>query len=211
MVQVLLIAGTDTSAGTMEWAVSLLLNNPHALKKAQAEIDNRIGHDRVLEEADMADLPYLHCIINETLRMFPAGPLLIPHESSEECVVGGYRVPAGTMLLVNAWAIHKDPKYWDHPTQFKPERFERVIDGKHEAGFKSMPFGAGRRGCPGENLAVRMMGLGLGTLLQCFDWERPGQELIDMSEGVGLSMPRANPLMAYCTPRPLAAQLLSTL
>ncbi|XP_047983894.1 cytochrome P450 81Q32-like [Salvia hispanica] len=206
---VMLIAGTDTSAGTMEWALSLLLNHPDDLRKARDEIDDRVGHDRLFDEADIANLPYLRCIINETLRMFPAGPLLIPHESSAECVVGGYRVPSGTMLLVNAWAMHNDPKNWDRPREFRPERFEK-LDGYRD-GFRLMPFGAGRRGCPGEPLAVRMVGLGLGTLIQCFDWERPGEELIDMSEGVGLSMPRATPLMAYCRARPVAAGLLASI
>ncbi|KAL1540364.1 cytochrome P450 81Q32-like [Salvia divinorum] len=145
---VMLVAGTDTSAGTVEWALSLHLNNPHALRKAQAEIDARIGHDRLLDESDIADLPYLRCVINETLRMFPPGLLLIPHESSEECVVGGYRVPAETILLVNVWALHNDPKNWDEPREFRPERFEK-LDGYRD-GFRLIPFSAGRRGCPGE-------------------------------------------------------------
>ncbi|KAL3652513.1 hypothetical protein CASFOL_002194 [Castilleja foliolosa] len=169
LMMVLLIAGTETTAGTLEWALSLLLNNPHVLKKAQTEIDNHVGLDRLIDETDIASLPYLRCIINETMRMYPAGPLLVPHDSSEQCTVGGYHVPAGTMLLVNAWAIHNDPKNWDDAQEFKPERFEG-LDGNRD-GFKLMPFGSGRRGCPGEGLAVRMMGLGLGSLIQCFDWE----------------------------------------
>ncbi|KAK4390478.1 cytochrome [Sesamum angolense] len=204
---VLLTAGTDTSAGTTEWALSLLLNHPHVLKKAQLEIDNHIGHNRLIDESDIAELPYLRCIMNETLRLYPAGPLLVPHESSEQCTVGGYRVPAGTMLLVNAWAIHNDPKNWEDAREFKPERFEG-LEGNRD-GFRLMPFGSGRRGCPGEALAVRMVGFGLGCLIQCFDWERVGKELVDMNEGVGLSMPKAEPLMAYCRARPVATKLLS--
>ncbi|XP_020547583.1 cytochrome P450 81E8-like isoform X2 [Sesamum indicum] len=204
---VLLIAGTDTSAGTMEWALSLLLNHPHVLKKAQLEIDNHIGHDRLIDESDIAELPYLRCILNETLRLYPAGPLLVPHESSEQCTVGGYRVPAGTMLLVNVWAIHNDPKNWEDAREFKPERFEG-LEGNRD-GFKLMPFGSGRRGCPGEALAVRMVGFGLASMIQCFDWGRVGKELIDMTEGLGLSMPKAEPLTAYCRARPVAAKLLS--
>ncbi|GER36270.1 cytochrome P450 [Striga asiatica] len=203
----LLIAGTDTSAGTLEWALSLLLNHPHALKKAQAEIDAQVGNERLIEEADMSNLPYLRCIINETLRMYPAGPLLIPHQSSHPCAVGGHHVPAGTMLLVNVWAIHNDPANWDEPREFRPERFEGV-DGYRD-GFRFMPFGSGRRGCPGENLAVRVVGSALGALVQCFDWERVGKELVDMDEGIGLSMPKANPLMACCKPRSVVANLLS--
>ncbi|KAL0314944.1 UNVERIFIED_CONTAM: cytochrome [Sesamum angustifolium] len=127
----------------MEWALSLLLNNPHVLRKAQLEIDNHIGRDRLIDEADIAELPYLRCIMNETLRLYPAGPLLIPRESSEQCTVGGYRIPAGTMLLVNAWAIHNDPKNWEDAREFKPERFEG-LEGNRD-GFKLIPFGSGRR------------------------------------------------------------------
>ncbi|XP_052203460.1 cytochrome P450 81Q32-like [Diospyros lotus] len=207
MMIVLLAAGTDTSAATMEWALSLLLNNPHVLHKAQSEIDARVGHDRLINESDLSDLPYLRCIINETMRLFPVGPLLVPHESSEECVVGGYRVPRGTMLLVNVWAIQNDPKTWAEPRKFMPERFEG-LDGSRD-GFKFMPFGSGRRGCPGEGLALKMVGLGLGSLIQCFEWERESEEMVDMSEGPGLTMPKARPLTAKCRPRPAMASLLS--
>ncbi|EEF52317.1 cytochrome P450 81Q32 [Ricinus communis] len=206
---VLLAAGTDTSAATMEWAMSLLVNNPEALKKAQTEIDSVIGHDRLINESDTSKLPYLNCIINEVMRMYPAGPLLVPHESSEECFIGGYRVPAGTMLLVNLWSIQNDPRVWEEPRNFKPERFEGC-EGVRD-GFRLMPFGSGRRSCPGEGLALRMVGLGIGTLLQCFDWERVGKEMIDMTEGVGLTMPKAQPLVVQCSPRPSMVNLLSQL
>ncbi|KAJ6391213.1 hypothetical protein OIU77_025241 [Salix suchowensis] len=204
---VLLSAGTDTSAVTMEWALSLLLNNPQILKKAQNEIDEVVGHDRLIDESDVAKLPYLHCIIRETMRIHPVGPLLVPHESSEDCVVGGFHVPRGTMLLVNIWAIQNDPKIWDDATEFKPERFggfEGVRDG-----FKLMPFGSGRRSCPGEGLAMRMVGLTLASLLQCFEWVRVSKEMVDMTEGTGLSMPKAQPLLAKYHPRPSMVNLLS--
>ncbi|KAL6296178.1 hypothetical protein ACE6H2_004320 [Prunus campanulata] len=209
MIQVMLSAGTETSAGTMEWALSLLLNNPEALAKAQTEIDIEIGQSRLIEEADFARLPYLHGIINETLRMYPADPMLVPHESSEECTVGGYHVPRGTMLLVNMWAIQNNPKLWSQPEQFKPERFLNV-QGERD-GFMLLPFGTGRRGCPGEGLAIRMVGLALGSLVQCFEWERIGEEMVDMSEGAGLTMPKAHPLLAKCRPCPKMLALLSQL
>jgi cytochrome P450 len=205
----LLVAGTDTSTGTMEWTMSLLLNNPHVLKKAQAEIDSIVGHDRLIQESDLPQLPYLRCIINETLRMYPAGPLLVPHESSEACTVGGYRIPGGTMLLVNMWAIQNDPKIWEEPRKFKPERFASV-EGMRD-GFKMMPFGSGRRSCPGEGLATRILGLSLGSLIQCFDWERISEEMVDMREGNALSLPKAQPLYAKCCPRPTMVNLLSQL
>ncbi|XP_043702381.1 cytochrome P450 81Q32-like [Telopea speciosissima] len=209
IIQVLLNAGTDTTAGTMEWAMSLLLNHPEVLKKAQVEIDTIVGQDRLLNESDVANLPYLHCIINETLRLYPAGPLLIPHESSEECIVGGFTIPRGTMLLVNLWAIHKDPKLWEEPTKFRPERMEGI--GGVRDGYKLMPFGSGRRSCPGEGLALRVVGLTLGSLIQCFDWERIDEELVDMTEGAGLTLPKAKPLEAKCKPRPAMLSFLSQL
>nr|WMZ41201.1 cytochrome P450 family 81 subfamily Q polypeptide 3 [Ipomoea batatas] len=205
---VMLAAGTDTSSGTMEWGLSLLLNHPQVLKKAQMEIDERVGQDRLLEESDLVNLPYLNCILKETMRMYPVGPLLIPHESSEECTVAGYRIPAGTMLMVNLYSIQRDPKNWDEPEKFRPERFEGS-EGVTRDGYKMMPFGSGRRSCPGESLGLRMVGLSLGSLIQCFDWERIGGEMVDMTEGTGLSMPKATPLTAICKARPFVAGLLS--
>lgn len=208
-VLVLITAGTDTSAGTMEWAMSLLLNNPQVLKKAQNEMDNIVGKDRLVDESDIVNLPYLRCIINETARLCPPGPLLVPHETSDNCEVGGYFIPRGTMLLVNQWAIHHDPKLWTDPEMFKPERFEG-LEGTRD-GFKLMPFGSGRRSCPGEGLAIRVMGSTLGLLIQCFDWERLSEEMVDMSEAPGLTMPKAEPLVAKCKPRVEMQSLLSEL
>ncbi|KAH0734122.1 hypothetical protein KY285_009829 [Solanum tuberosum] len=188
-------AGTDTTAITMEWALSLLLNNPEALKKAQNEIDTHIGDSsRLLDDSDLAQLPYLHGIINETLRMYPAAPLLVPHETSDECIVGSFHVPRGTMLL---------------PNEFKPERFIN-FKGQRD-GFRLMPFGYGRRGCPGENLAMHVAGLALGSLIQCFEWERVTEELVDMTEGPGLTMPKAILLLAKCRPRQNIDNLLAHL
>ncbi|KAI3465294.1 hypothetical protein Pfo_021957 [Paulownia fortunei] len=209
MMQVMFSAGTDTSVATIEWAMSLVLNNPEALIQAQNEIDNRIGHSRLVDDSDLPQLPYLHGIINETLRMYPVAPVLVPHESSRDCTVGRYRVPGGTMLLVNLWAIQNDPKLWDEPRNFKPERFIN-LEGQRD-GFVFVPFGYGRRGCPGENLAMRVIGLALASLIQCFEWARVGREMVDMSEGPGLTMPKAQPLVAKCRPRLTMGKLLSQL
>ncbi|KAI7984569.1 Cytochrome P450 81Q32 [Camellia lanceoleosa] len=197
LIAVMILAGTDTSAVTMEWAMSLLVNHPEVLKKARAEINAHVGQGHLIDEHDISKLHYLQAIISETFRLFPAAPLLVPHVSSDGCIIGGFNVPRGTLLLVNAWAIHRDPKVWDDPTSFKPERFE----GGEMEGYKLMPFGMGRRACPGAGLAQRVVGLALGSLIQCFEWERVTKEAVDLTEGKGLTMPKAEPLEAMCKAR----------
>ncbi|XP_042507623.1 cytochrome P450 81Q32-like [Macadamia integrifolia] len=209
VILVLFTAGIDTSALTLEWAMSLLLNHPEALKKAREEIDNNVEQGRLIEDSDLAKLPYLRCIINETLRLFPVAPLLLPHVSSKECSIGGYAVHPGTILLVNAWAVHRDPKIWFESTSFKPERFEG-IEGERE-GFKFIPFGLGRRMCPGAGMGIRVVSLALGALLQCFEWGRVGPEKVDMSEDPGLTIPKAKPLEAMYMPRPSMISLCTQL
>ena len=196
-------AGTDSSAGIMESALTHMLTQPEVMKKAYKELCNYVGHHRLVEESDLPKLPYLHCIIKETMRMYPA---LLPHESSEECTVGGFRIPRGTLLLINLWAIQNDPKLWVEPTKFKPDRFkegEGVRDG-----FKLMPFGSGRRGCPGETLAMRLVGLTLASLIQCFEWEML-EENMDMTETEGVNISKAQPLEAKCRLRPTMAKVFS--
>ncbi|KMZ71792.1 Isoflavone 2'-hydroxylase [Zostera marina] len=209
----LIAAGTDTSAVTIEWAMALLLNNPEVLKIAREEMDEKVGQNRLVDEGDLSSLPYLQAIITETTRLYPAGPLLVPHESSEDIVIGGYHVPKGTMLLVNAWAIHRDEKLWKEPLEFKPERFLTQDFGSGEAcrnkSLKMLPFGVGRRRCPGEALALKMIGLTLASLIQCFEWERVGCVDVDMTEGHGLTLPKAVPLEAMIATRESMAALLS--
>lgn len=191
-------AGTVTSDDTIEWAMSLLLNKPEVMLRAREEMDACVGEPaRLLEATDLPSLPYLRCIIMETLRLYPPAPLLVPHESSADCTVGGFYIPQGTMLLVNAFAIHRDPRLWHETASFVPERFE---DGKN--GDKMViPFGMGRRRCPAEQLGMQMVGLALGTMIQCFDWERVEHDLVDMTEGSGQTMPKHLPLEAFYQPR----------
>lgn len=207
MVQIMLIAGAETSAVTLEWAMSLLLNNPEALQKLKAEIDHHVGHGNLLNDLDLVKLPYLRCVINETLRLYPVAPLVLPHLSSENCTVGGFEIPKDTMLLVNVLAMHRDPKNWEDPNEFKPERFEGDLGEQH--GYKFIPFGVGRRACPGAAMGIRMVSLALGLLIQCFEWEKDGLEKVDMSQSFGLSLSRAKPLVALCSPRQESVELIS--
>lgn len=204
LIGIFFTAGTDTSALTMEWVMSALLKHPDALEKVTAEIDLHVGNHRLLDENDLPKLPYLHSVINETMRLYPVAPLSVPHMSSEKCTVGGYEVPRGTILLTNIWAVHKYPKAWDEPMEFKPERFIDALERDKEGqlwNYSFLPFGMGRRGCPGNLMAMQFIMLVLGRLVQCFEWERLGNEEVDMSEGPGLTMPKAEPLVAVCKPR----------
>lgn len=203
----MLVAGSDTSAVTMEWALSLLLNHPNVMKKARQEIDNYKGNNQLVEEEDLPNLPYIQCIINETFRLFPASPLLVAHEASSDITISGYHIKKGTTCLVNAWAIHRDPKLWDDPTIFRPERFERLTSDDYK--YSLIPFGVGRRSCPAANLAYRVVALSLATLIQCFDWKRVNEEDVELSEGFGLSMPKAKPLEAMCRARESMIDVLS--
>ncbi|KAG0521431.1 hypothetical protein BDA96_08G159600 [Sorghum bicolor] len=208
IVSILLSAGTDTSALTLEWAMAQLLTHPEAMLKARAEIDANVGRSRLVEESDMTNLPYLQCVIKETLRLCPVGPVIPAHEAMEDCSVGGFHVRRGTMILVNAWVIHRDPKLWEAPEVFRPERFlDTAMVTMVTAPL--LPFGLGRRRCPGEGMAMRLMGLTLAALVQCFDWDVGESGAVDMTEGAGLSMPMTKPLAAICRPREIVKSVLS--
>ncbi|KAK9130005.1 hypothetical protein Sjap_010492 [Stephania japonica] len=199
----LIVAGNDTTMNTMSWAVSLLLNNRHVLEKAKEELNNQIGKDRLVEEGDIGNLPYLHAIVKETLRLYPAAPLSLPHEAMEDCTVAGFHVPAGTRLLTNIWKLHRDPNIWPDPLEFKPERFLTThahvdFKGQH---FELIPFGSGRRMCPGVSFAIGVLDLTLARLLHEFELETPSDAPVDMTEGPGVTLMKASPLRVLVAPR----------
>ena len=210
--QMMVIGGTDTSALTVEWAMSNLLNHPQVFETTRRNIDTHMepsssSNRRLLKEDDLVNMNYLNCVVSETLRLCPVAPLMVPHFSSSDCVIGGFNVPRDTIVLVNLWAIHRDPSVWDDPTSFKPEGFEGR-DQLVQYNGKMMPFGLGRRVCPGLGLANRVVGLVLGSMIQCFEWESGSGGPVDMTEGPGLSMPKAEPLVVTCRPREVASELL---
>ncbi|XP_021663038.2 cytochrome P450 CYP82D47 [Hevea brasiliensis] len=199
----LTLTASDTTAVTLTWALSLLINHPDVLKKAQHELDINVGKERPVHEYDMNNLVYLKAIIKETLRLYPAGPLSVPHESMEDCTVAGYHIPAGTRLLVNLTKIHRDPRVWSNPSEFQPERFLTIHKDYDVRGqnFEFIPFSNGRRMCPGVSFALQVLQLTLATLLQGFDIENPTSEQLDMSESIGLTNLRATPLECFLNPR----------
>ncbi|KAG9440385.1 hypothetical protein H6P81_020550 [Aristolochia fimbriata] len=208
LIWVLLNGATETSTTILEWGMSLLLSHPDTLTKARTQLDEIVGHHRVLDESDLPKLPFLRCIINETLRLYPPTPVL-PHCSSQDCTVRGYHVPAGTMVLANLWSVHRDPGLWEEATRFRPERF-LDMDADRE-GFKWIPFGAGRRVCPGSNIGTKITCLVLGALIQCFEWRRTEEKEDTMSERSGLAMFRAQKLEAMYEPRQEMLHTLSQL
>lgn len=202
------VAGTETSSATIRCAMSELLANPDAMQKLRSEIDTVVAgpnqRPHFVNESDLPKLPYLRRVVNETLRLHPPAPLLLPHCSSEDCVVGGYDVPRNTILIANAWALQRDPAVWEEPEKFLPERFGQTEELNS---WKLVPFGMGRRACPGNNMGLRMVALALAALVQCFDWE------IGEDEGGGefvsaLTRQTVKPLVAVCTPRAGSCNLL---
>ncbi|KAL4576166.1 hypothetical protein LXL04_012255 [Taraxacum kok-saghyz] len=201
--QQLLVAGVDTTSLTLTWDLALLLNNPKALQIAQDEIDEHVGKDRLVEESDMKNLVYLDAIIKETFRLYPAGPLSVPHESLEECIVAGYNIPKCTRLLVNLYKMQRDSNVWSEPHEFRPERFLTSHKGLDVKGnhYELLPFGSGRRMCPGISFALQELSLTLASLIQQFVLKKPSNEPVDMTESMGLTIDKATPLDVLLAPR----------
>ncbi|KAH7846173.1 hypothetical protein Vadar_010750 [Vaccinium darrowii] len=195
----LFVAGTDTTSSTLEWAMAEVLRNPETLKKAKVELEQTIGKGKLVEESDIARLPYVRSIVKETLRIHPPVPFLIPRKVETDVQIWGYTVPKGTQVLVNVWAIGRDPSTWSNPTSFKPERFlDSEIDFRGRD-FELIPFGAGRRICPGLPLAIRTVPVMLGSLINSFDWKLEGgiaPKDLDMEEKFGITLQKEKPLYA---------------
>lgn len=187
--QDVLLAGTETNSATVIWAMSELVKNPGEMKKAQDEVRRIVGKKGKVEESALHQLEYLKAVIKETWRLHPPAPLLIPRETSRSCEIGNYEVGPKTRVYVNAFAIGRDPQSWEDPDDFLPERFiNSSIDYKgHD--FELIPFGAGRRGCPGIYFATMTVELVLANLLYSFDWKLPvgmNKEDMDMDEAFGI-------------------------
>ncbi|XP_047959346.1 cytochrome P450 CYP82D47-like [Salvia hispanica] len=199
----LISGGTDATAVVLIWALSVLLNNRHVIKKAQEEIDKHVGKERLVSESDITNLVYLQAICKESLRLYPPAPLGGTRRLTQDCKIGGYDIPQGTWLMVNMWKMHRDPRVWPDPLEFRPERFlegDKIVDVKGQD-FKMIPFGAGRRICPGANFGQQMVQIVLATLLQSFDLSTPDDQPIDMTESAGLTNFKATPLDVLITPR----------
>lgn len=200
----LILGGSDSTTVALIWAVSVLLNNRHVLEKAQAELDTVVGKDRLVDESDIKNLVYLQAIVKETLRLYSPSAFIPFRAAIEDCTISpGYNIPAGTRLMVNVWKIHRDERVWSEPNEFKPERFlttHKDIDLKGQ-NFEFIPFGSGRRACPGVALGLQSMHLALASLLHCFDITNISNEDVDMTESFGMLNSKATPLQVYLLPR----------
>jgi cytochrome P450 len=207
--QDLIVGGSESTAVTVEWAISELLRKPSIFAMATEELDRVVGHGRWVTEKDIAHLPYIEAIVKETMRLHPIVPLLIPRVTREDVSIAGYDIPKGTCVLINVWTIGKDPALWDAPEEFRPERFVgSKIDVKGQD-FELLPFGSGRRMCPGYNLGLKEIQLSLANLLHGFAWRLPesvAKEDLSMDEVFGLSTTRKFPLEVVVQPR-LPAEL----
>lgn len=196
-------AGSGTLAASLSWGMSELMLNKRAMSKLQGEIRQAFHGKATVTEADIqaSSLPYLKLVIKETLRLHPPAPLLVPRESIEACEIEGYTVPARSRVVVNVWAIGRDPKCWDDADEFKPERFEDGMVDFNGTCYEYLPFGAGRRMCPGIAYALPVMETMLVQLLYHFDWLLPdGVSELDMAEMRGLGARRKSPLLLCATP-----------
>ncbi|KAL4290007.1 hypothetical protein GQ457_14G004960 [Hibiscus cannabinus] len=200
----LILAGEDTTSITLIWALSLLLNNRDALNKIKQELNIHVGRDKLfVTESDTKNLVYLQSVIKETLRLYPSAPLSVLHEAIEDCTVNGYHVSAGTWLIVNLQKIQRDPRVWENPSEFRPERFMTTNKELDVRGtdFELIPFSSGRRMCPGISFALHILQLTLANLLHWFEFDTPSGESIDMQESAGLTSSKATPLEVHITPR----------
>lgn len=192
------VAGTDTTSSTLEWTMTQLVRHPKIMKQAQDEV-RKIGHAKgKIEGNDLANLHYMKAVIKETMRLNPPVPLLVPRESMEDCVLNSYKIPAQTRVLINTYAIGRDPESWEDPLEFKPQRFlKKEIDFKGQD-FRFLPFGGGRRGCPGYAFGLATVEICLARILYHFDWELPkkvGVNDLDLEEVFGLATRKKSALV----------------
>ncbi|KAL9259524.1 Cytochrome P450 703A2-like protein [Drosera capensis] len=213
LIQDMIAAATDTSSVTNEWVMAEVIKHPRVLHKIQQELDSVVGPDRMVNESDLVHLPYLRCVVRETFRLHPAGPFLIPHESLRATKINGYHIPAKTRVFINTHALGRNTALWDNVEEFYPERHWQAdgsrVEISHGNDFKILPFSAGKRKCPGAPLGVLFVLMALARLFHCFDWSPPEglqPEDIDTREVYGMTMPKAEPLMALAKPR-LASHL----
>ncbi|CAH1425237.1 unnamed protein product [Lactuca virosa] len=197
----IMVAGTETTTTLIEWAMAEIMQNHDIMKRIQEELQQIVGPNKIVEESHLPKLQYLDATIKEIFRLHPVLPFILPRSPSQDCVVGGYTVPKGSMVIINVWAIHRDPRYWENPLEFNPERFLTNKYDSKGSNLNFFPFGSGRRLCPGVPLAEKMQMYILASLLHSFDWSLPKGEDHDLSEKFGITLKKRKPLFAVPSQR----------
>lgn len=197
-------AGTDTTYTLLEWAMTELLRHPKIMKEVQNEIREIVGDKSNVTEDDLDKFHYLKAVFKETLRIHPPIPILLPRQSTQDVKINGYDIPEGTQVYINYATIAKDRASWDQADEFRPERF-LVNPSINFLGndLQFIPFGAGRRICPGIEFTMRVNELALASLLNKFDWSQPCEEReedMDITESTGATKHKKSPLIALATP-----------
>ncbi|KAJ7972274.1 Cytochrome P450 family protein [Quillaja saponaria] len=197
------LAGTDTIAVALQWAMVEIINHPKVFNEIRAEIDSVVGLCKLVKESDVQNLTYLQAVVKEVLRLHPTAPFVL-RQSAEDCKINGYDIKGEARTLVNVYAIMRDPESWVKPEEFIPERFlinpdgingqENLMENKGQD-FMYLPFGNGRRGCPGASLALSVLHVTIGALIQCFDWKVKDGDKVDINEGFSAGL--AKPLVCY--------------
>ncbi|CAI0406971.1 unnamed protein product [Linum tenue] len=198
-----IIAAADTTSVTLTWMLSNLLNNRRTMAALKQEMDEKVGKDRIVQDSDLENLTYLHAAIRETLRMHPAGPISVPRVASEDITIRGFHVPKGTRFFANFWKLHRNPEMFPEPDEFRPERFydEEVKVDIYGRDFEYLPFGTGRRSCPGMNFGMQVVQLTAARLIQAFDFGTPFDLPVDMTEADSTTLAKEKPLEVVLTPR----------
>ncbi|XP_047983334.1 ferruginol synthase 1-like [Salvia hispanica] len=193
----LFVGGSDTSTTELEWIMEELMSHPDKMAKVKAELKSVMGDQKVVDERQMPNLPYLQAVVKESLRLHPPGPLLLPRKAGSDQVVNGYLIPKGSQVLINVWAMGRDESIWKNANTFEPERFlDQKTDFKGQD-YELIPFGSGRRLCPGLPLANRILHTVTATLVHNFDWKLERPDASDAErQGVlfGFVVRRAEPL-----------------
>jgi coumaroylquinate(coumaroylshikimate) 3'-monooxygenase len=204
LLQDMLAGAVDSSAFTMEWALSEIIRQPKIMKRAHEELDTVVGRTRPVLTSDLPNLLYLQAIIKETLHLHPIFPFGIPHSNGEDVQLLNYKIPANTTVLINLWAMGRDPKIWKKPLEFNPDRFSNSNINVGGSNYNLLPFGSGRRQCPGLHLAQLMLEYSIATLLHVFEWfPQPSIKLEDMNmmETSGFACSKVEQLVALAKPR----------
>lgn len=212
ILQDIVVGATDTTSTTLEWAMAEMMAHPEVMRKARDELQQVVGLDNAVEEAHLPRLTYLSAVLKEVLRLHPPVPFLVPRTPSESCTVGGYMVPKGARVMVNTWAIQRDPDCWAEPLEFRPERFLMDSTNKWDFSgqdFRYLPFGSGRRVCVGIPMGERMVTYILASLVHSFEWQLPVGKKLDLLENFGIILKKRSPLVLIPTPRLSNPQIYS--